>query len=227
MCRRLSAEAVHYFVESSSARSLRNTSDCSPQVLLISLAQTYTQVQRDAAEREAARAAHSLPMGPLRFVVVEEKGEYSISVGIRRPLSTSVTETVDCGMPNYRKGKYVVTGRTGQTSFTCLRVAQAKLAEMAAADNAAEAVADTLKQENDDRDTPADPPTNPEVKAEETYDTEMLTPATTMLESDGMGEVAVPDAQDDGELDENAEIDASPSTAAVKEEVKVKIEQDA
>ena len=45
-----------------------------------------------------------------------------------------------------------------------------------------------------------------------------------------MGEVVVPEAPDDGEsheTDENAEIDACPSTVAVKDEVKVKIEQDA
>ena len=71
-CLHLSANAVHYFVESSGARSLDYSTDCNPQQLLISLSQTYTQAQRDAAEREAARAAHSLSMGPLRFVIVEE-----------------------------------------------------------------------------------------------------------------------------------------------------------
>ena len=214
-------------MESSGARSLHFSTDCNPQLLLISLSQTYTQAQRDAAEREAARAAHSLPMGPLRFVIVEEKGEYSISVGISRRSSTSVRETVDCRMPNSKKGKYVVTGRPGQTSFTCLRVAQAKLVEMAPADNPEEVEVDTLKQENDDRDTPADPPTNPEVKVEETYDTEMPTPAVTFPDPDGTGEVVVPEAPDDGENDENAEINASPSTVDLKEEVKIKIEQDA
>ena len=54
----------------------------------------------------------------------------------------------------------------------------------------------------------------------------MPTPATTLPESDGIGEVVVPEPPDDGEPDENAEMDASPSTAAVKDEVKVKIEQD-
>ena len=68
---------------------------------------------------------------------------------------------MDCRMPNSKKGNYVVTGRPGQTSFTCLRVAQAKLMEMAAADHPEEVEGDTLKQENDNRDTPADPPTNP------------------------------------------------------------------
>ena len=98
---------------------------------------------------------------------------------------------------------------------------------MAAADNAKDYEADTLKQENDDRDTPADPRTSPEVKVEETYDTEMPTPATTLPESDGMGGVVVPEAPDDNEPDENAEINASHSTAALKDKVKVKIEQDA
>ena len=50
----------------------------------------FVQAQRDVAKHEAARAAHSLPTGALRFVVVEEKGEYSITVGIRRRSSTSV-----------------------------------------------------------------------------------------------------------------------------------------
>ena len=137
---------------------------------------------------------------------------------------------MDCRMRNSKKGKYVVTGRPGQTSFTCLCVAQAKPAGMAAADNADEDEADTLEQGNDDLDTPADPCTNPEVKVEETYDTEMPRPATTLPESDGMGQVVDPEAPDDGEpheTNENAEIDASSSTAAVKDEVKVKIEQDA
>ena len=122
-------------------------------------------------------------MRPLRFVIVEEKGEYSISVGIRRRSSTSVKETVDCRMPYSKKGKSVVTGRPGQTSFTCLRVAQAKRVEMAAADNPEGVEADTLMQENDDRETPADTPTNPEVKVEEAYDTEMPTPAVTLPKS--------------------------------------------
>ena len=130
-------------------------------------------------------------------------------------------------MPNSKKGKYVVTGRPGQTSFTCLRVAQANLVERAAPDNPQEVEADTLKQENDDRDTPADPPTNPEVKVEDTYDTEMPTPAVTLPESDGTGEVVVPEAPDDGEPNENAETNASPSTADLKKEVKIKTEQDA
>ena len=120
-------------------------------------------------------------------------------------------------MPNSKKGKQVVTGRP----------AQAKLVEIAAADNPEEVEADTLKQENDDRDTPADPATNPEVNVEETYDTEMPTSAVTLPESDSTGEVVVPEARDDGEHDENAEINANPSTADLKEEVKFKIEQDA
>ena len=130
-------------------------------------------------------------------------------------------------MPNSKKGKYVVTGRPGQTSLTCLRVAQAKLVEMAAADNPEEVEGHTLKQENDDRDTPADPPTSPAVKVEETYDTEMPTQAVTLPESDGTREVVVPEAPDISEQDENAEINAGPSTADLKEEVKIKIEQDA
>ena len=223
----MSANAVHYFVVRSGARSVHYSTDCNPQLLLISLSQTYTQAHRDAAEREAGRAAHSLPMGPLRFVISEEKGDHSISVGIKRRSSTSVKETVECRMPNSKKGKYVVTGRPGQTSCTCLLVAQAKLVEMAAADNPEEVQADTLKQENENGDTPADPPTNPEVKVEETYDTEMPVPAVTLPESDGTGEVVVPEAPDDGEHNENAEINASPSTANLKDEVKIKIEQDA
>ena len=159
---------MHYFVESSGARSVHYSTDCNPQLLLISVSQTYTQSQRDAAEGEAARAAHSLPMGPLWFVIVDEKGEYSISVDIRSCLRTSVKVTVDCRMPNSKKGKYVVTGSHGQTSFTCLHVAQAELVETAAADNPEEVEADTLKQENHDRDIPADPPTKSEVKVEET-----------------------------------------------------------
>ena len=125
MCWHLSANAVHYVVEGSGARAVHYSTDCNPQLLLISLSQTYTQAQRNAAERKAARTAHSLLMGPLRVVIVEEKGEYSISVGIRRRSSTNVKETVDCRMPNSKRGKYVVTGRPGQTSFTCLCVAQA------------------------------------------------------------------------------------------------------
>ena len=163
-CWRLSAKAVQYFVKGSCARSLHNTTDCTLQLLLISLAQTYTQGQRDATECEAARAAHSLTMGPLRFLVVEEKGEYSISVSI---ITRSSTKVRDCRMLNSKKGKYMGMGRPGLTSFTCLRVSQAKLAEMAAADNAEEDEADTLKQGNDDCDTPRDPPTNPELNVEE------------------------------------------------------------
>ena len=41
-----------------------------------------------------------------------------------------------------------------------------------------------------------------------------------------MGEMVVPEAPDDDEPEENAERDASPSSPAVKDEVKVKIEQD-
>ena len=37
----------------------------------------------------------------------------------------------------------------------------------------------------------------------------------------------VPEAPDDGEHDEIAQINSSPSTADLKEEVKIKIEQDA
>ena len=201
-CWHLSANAVHYFVESSGARSVHYSTDCNPPLLLISLSQTYTEAQRNAAERGATRVAHSLPMGPLRFVLLEEKGEYSISVGIRRRWSTSVRESVDCRMPNSKKGKYVLTGRPVQTSFTCLRLAQAKLVEIAAADNPEDVEADTLKQEDDDRDTPADQPTNSEVKVEEAYDTEMPTPAVTLPESNGTEEVVVSEAPDDGEHDE-------------------------
>ena len=70
-----------------------------------------------------------------RFVIMEEKGEYSIGVGIRRRSGTGLREIVDRRMPNSKKGKYVVTGRPGQTSFTCHRVAQGKRAEMTAEEN--------------------------------------------------------------------------------------------
>ena len=70
-CWHLSAHAVHHFVEGSGPRSVHYSTDCNPQLLLIYLSQTYTQAQRYAAEGEAARAAHSLPMGLLRFVIVD------------------------------------------------------------------------------------------------------------------------------------------------------------
>ena len=99
--------------------------------------------------------------------------------------------------------------------------------KMAAADNQEEVKAVTLKQHDDDRDTPADPPTNPEPKVKETYDTEMPTPAVTLPESDRSGEVGVPEDPDDGKHDNNAEINASPSSADLKKEVKIKIKQEA
>ena len=125
----MSANAVKSFVGISAVSSIHDITECNPVVLHISLAQTYTQAQTYAAEREAARTAHCLPMGPVWFVVVEEKGGCSISVGSRRRSSTSLKETVDCFMHNSKRGKYVMTGRPWQNYFTCLCVAQAKLAE--------------------------------------------------------------------------------------------------
>ena len=55
----------------------------------------------------------------------------------------------------------------------------------------------------------------------------MPTPAVTLPESARTGEVMVPEAPDDAEHDEKDEITASPSTADLKEEVKIIIEQDA
>ena len=159
----------------------------------------------------------------------EEKGEYSISVGIRRRSSTSVKETVDYRMPNSKKGNYVVTGRPGQTSLTCFRLSQAKLLKWLLRQHRGRQT-DGMKQDHDHCDIPAAAPTNPEVKAEERYDTEMPTAATTLPELDGMGEVVVPEAADDGEPHETkeiAEIHACPSTAADNDDVKLKIQEDA